>query len=140
MKPVVLDTNILLDILVFNDARAADLKQAIFSGTLKPIASQKTLAELADVISRPRFKLSQATQAEILEQWHSVISLRDDSHLASAPWQCQDQDDQIFLDIAYQLRPTVLISKDNAVLEIASRAIEENILITNDYNAFKQLS
>ena len=140
MKPVVLDTNILLDILVFNDERAADLKQAILSHIIKPIASQKTLAELADVISRPRFELSQATQAEILEQWHSVISLLDDSHLASAPWKCQDQDDQIFLDLAYQLRPTILISKDNAVLEIASRAIQENILITNDYNAFKQLS
>jgi putative PIN family toxin of toxin-antitoxin system len=140
MKPVVLDTNILLDILVFNDERAADLKQAILSRTIKPIASQKTLAELADVISRPRFELSQAMQAEILEQWHSVISLLDDSHLASAPWKCQDQDDQIFLDLAYQLRPTILISKDNAVLEIASRAIQENILITSDYNAFKQLS
>jgi putative PIN family toxin of toxin-antitoxin system len=140
MKPVVLDTNILLDILVFNDERAADLKQAILSRTIESIASQKTLAELVDVISRPWFNLSQETQSEILEQWHSVISLHDDSHLASAPWKCQDRDDQIFLDLAYQFRPAILISKDNAVLEIASRAIEENILITNDYNAFKQLS
>ena len=138
MKPVVLDTNILLDILVFNDERAADLKQAILSRTIKPIASQKTLAELADVISRPRFELSQAMQVEILQQWHSVISLLDDSQLASAPWKCQDQDDQIFLDLAYQLRPAILISKDKAVLEIASQAMQENILITSDYNAFKQ--
>jgi putative PIN family toxin of toxin-antitoxin system len=138
MKPVVLDTNILLDIMVFNDDRAADLKQAILSRSIKPIASQKTLAELVDVISRPHFKLSQAMQVEILQQWHSVISLLDDSQLASAPWKCQDQDDQIFLDLAYQLRPAILISKDKAVLEIASQAMQENILITSDYNAFKQ--
>jgi putative PIN family toxin of toxin-antitoxin system len=137
MKSVVLDTNILLDIFVFNDLRAADLKQAILAGNIKPIASQKTLAELVDVISRPLFKLSQESQSEILEQWHSVISLLDDSNLVSAPWKCQDQDDQIFLDLAYQLRPTILISKDNAVLQLASCAVQEHILITNDYNAFK---
>ena len=96
-----------------------------------------TLAELVDVISRPLFKLSQETQSEILEQWHSVISLIDDSNLASAPWKCQDEDDQIFLDLAYQLRPTILISKDNAVLQLASCAAQERILITSDYNAFK---
>jgi putative PIN family toxin of toxin-antitoxin system len=137
MKSVVLDTNILLDIFVFNDLRAADLKQAILAGNIKPIASQKTLAELVDVISRPLFKLSQESQSEILEQWHSVISLLDDSNLVSAPWKYQDQDDQIFLDLAYQLRPTILISKDNAVLQLASCAVQEHILITNDYNAFK---
>ena len=59
MKSVVLDTNILLDIFVFNDPRAADLKQAILTGDIQPIASQKTLAELVDVISRPLFEFSQ---------------------------------------------------------------------------------
>jgi putative PIN family toxin of toxin-antitoxin system len=137
MKSVVLDTNILLDIFVFNDLRAADLKRAILAGDIQPIASQKTLAELVDVISRPLFKLSRESQSEILEQWHSVISLLDDSHLVSAPWKCQDQDDQIFLDLAYQLRPAILISKDNAVLQLASCAVQEHILITSDYNAFK---
>ena len=137
MKSVVLDTNILLDIFVFNDLKAADLKQAILTGDIRPIASQKTLAELVDVISRSLFKLSQETQSEILEQWNSVISLIDDSILVSAPWKCQDQDDQIFLDLAYQLRPAILISKDNAVLQLASRAAQEHILITSDYNAFK---
>jgi predicted nucleic acid-binding protein len=127
----------LLDIFVFNDLRAADLKQAILAGDIQPIASQKTLAELVDVISRSLFKLSQETQSEILEQWNSVISLIDDSNLVSAPWKCQDQDDQIFLDLAYQLRPAILISKDNAVLQLASCAAQERILITSDYNAFK---
>jgi predicted nucleic acid-binding protein len=62
---------------------------------------------------------------------------QDDSSLAPAPWKCLDSDDQIFLDLAYQLRPTILISKDNAVLQIARRAASEDILITNDYNAFR---
>jgi putative PIN family toxin of toxin-antitoxin system len=137
MRPVVLDTNILLDIFVFNDERALNLKHAIVDGSIPAVASQKTLLELADVISRPLFKLDEATQAAILEQWQSLAQKHDDSNLASAPWKCQDPDDQIFLDIAYQLRPAVLISKDNALLHIASRAAQEDILITSDYNAFR---
>ena len=136
MKPVVLDTNILLDIFVFNDERAIKLKQALVDGTIPAIASQKTLLELADVISRPLFELDEDAQTSILAQWQSIARLHDDSNLATAPWKCQDPDDQIFLDLAYQLRPATLISKDNAVLRIASRAIQENILITSDYNAF----
>lgn len=137
MKPIVLDTNILLDIFVFNDERAIHLKQAMVDGSITAIASQKTLLEFADVISRPLFQLKEATQASILAQWQSIARLQDDSHLASAPWKCHDPDDQIFLDLAYQLRPAILISKDNAVLHIANRAAQENILITSDYNAFK---
>jgi putative PIN family toxin of toxin-antitoxin system len=137
MKPVVLDTNVLLDIFVFNDERAANLNQAIIAKDVQFVASQKTLAEFSEVISRPLFKLNDKTQAAILDQWQSVAQFYDDSALASAPWKCQDADDQIFLDLAYQLRPAILISKDNALLQIANRAADERILITSDYNAFK---
>ena len=137
MKPVVLDTNILLDIFVFNDERALQLKKALFDKATQFLASQKTIEEFVDVISRPLFKLDKQTQTAILAQWQSIAEQKDDSNLASAPWQCQDPDDQIFLDLAYQLRPTILISKDNAVLQIAHRAASENILITSDYNAFR---
>ena len=137
MKPVVLDTNILLDIFVFNDERAINLKQAIMDGSIPAVASQKTLLEFADVISRPLFKLDEATQAAILNLWQSLAQQHDDSNLAAAPWKCQDPDDQIFLDLAYQLKPAIIISKDNALLHLASRAAQEEILITNDYNAFR---
>ncbi len=137
MKPVVLDTNILLDIFVFNDERAIHLKQAIVNESIVANASQKTMLEFADVISRPLFKLDEAAQVAVLSQWQSIARQYDDSDLAPAPWICQDPDDQIFLDLAYRLRPAILISKDNAVLNIAGRAAHEDILITSDYNAFK---
>ena len=137
MKPVVLDTNILLDIFVFDDQRAGNLKQAIMDGSITAIASHKTFLEFADVISRPLFKLNTARQAAILAQWQSIAQQHDDSHLAPAPWKCQDPDDQIFLDLAYHLKPSILISKDNAVLHLASKAARENILITSDYDAFR---
>jgi putative PIN family toxin of toxin-antitoxin system len=137
MRPVVLDTNILLDIFVFNDKRALHLKEALFDKSIRFIASQKAIEEFADVLSRPLFKLDEQTQVGLLAQWQSIAEQQDDSNLAPAPWKCKDPDDQIFLDLAYQLKPTILISKDNAVLQIASRAASENILITSDYNAFR---
>ena len=137
MRPVVLDTNILLDIFVFNDKRALHLKEALFDKSIRFIASQKAIEEFADVLSRPLFKLDEQTQVGLLAQWQSIAEQQDDSNLAPAPWKCKDPDDQIFLDLAYQLKPTMLISKDNAVLQIASRAASENILITSDYNAFR---
>lgn len=140
MRRLVLDTNVLLDIFVFDDERAANLKHAFVTKEVQFVASQKTLEEFADVISRPLFYLDAQTQTAIIEQWKSVAQFYDDSELVSAPWKCQDADDQIFLDLAYQLRPATLISKDNALLQIANRAAQEQILITNDYNVLKLLS
>lgn len=137
MKTVVLDTNILLDIFVFNDHRASELKQALLNQEIYAPASQKTIAELADVIGRPIFNLNNTQQDQILKQWHSLASLLSDDTLASAPWSCEDEDDQIFLDLAYKLKPAVLISKDNALLKLSKKAAAEEILITADYQAFK---
>ena len=136
-KSVILDTNILLDIFVFHDERAANLKESILSGDIQAIASQITIAEFADVLSRPIFKLDATKQLEILKCWESIAQIQDDVDLAPAPWTCPDPDDQVFLDLSYRFRPAILMSKDNALLQIAKRAAEQNILITSDYNVFK---
>ena len=137
MKTVVLDTNILLDVFVFCDKRAVDLKRAILQQEIVAIASPKTLEELTDVIARPLFKLDIATQNEILTQWKTFAKIEDDLNLARAPWECEDIDDQIFLDLAYRLKPAMILSKDNALLKLAKHTASAGILITEDYNAFK---
>jgi len=134
MKSVVLDTNVLLDIFVFNDFRAIHLKQALIDRQVDALATSKTLEEFADVISRPLFCLEQEVQDRILSQWHSIARVLDDETLLIAPWQCQDPDDQVFLNLAYTAKPSLLISKDNEVLKLANRAIKESLLITSDYS------
>ena len=69
-------------------------------------------------------------------QWQSLSHSIEDLKLEAAPWKCQDPDDQVFLDIAFTLRPSILISKDNAVLKLATQALKEGVLITADYDAF----
>ncbi|OJI04240.1 putative toxin-antitoxin system toxin component, PIN family [Polynucleobacter sp. MWH-Adler-W8] len=135
MKVVVFDTNVLLDLFVFNDFRALHLKQTLIEGKIDALATPNTLEEFADVIARPLFSLDEVQQEQIRQQWHGLARLMDDKNLAKAPWICQDPDDQVFLDLAYTAKPCFLISKDNAVLRFANHAAKEQVFITADYNA-----
>ena len=136
MKVVIFDTNVLLDLFVFNDFRAIHLKQALIEGKINALATPNTLEEFADVISRPLFALVEAQQKQIYLQWQSLAKLMNDQSLSKAPWVCNDPDDQVFLDLAYTARPCTLISKDNEVLRFANKAAIEQIMITADYTAF----
>ena len=134
MKSIVFDTNVLLDLFVFNDFRAIHLKQALLDKQIDALASTMTLEEFADVISRPLFSLESAAQEQILQQWRSLVRILDEEKLLPSPWRCQDPDDQVFLDLAFTAKPCILISKDNEVLKFASQALKENVLITTNYN------
>ena len=58
-----------------------------------------------------------------------------DQSLLPSPWRCQDPDDQVFLDLAFTVKPCILISKDHEVLKFAARAAKEDILISADYQS-----
>jgi putative PIN family toxin of toxin-antitoxin system len=135
MPTVILDTNVLLDLFVFNDFRALHLKQALIEGKIDALVSPKTLEEFADVIARPFFALSQEQQEQIRHQWQGLARVIADEALMKAPWVCHDPDDQVFLDLAYTNRPCTLISKDNEVLRFNKKATNEKVLITADYTA-----
>jgi len=134
MKVVVFDTNVLLDLFVFNDFRALHLKQDLIDGKIDALASPKTLAEFADVVARPLFALSAEQQEQITLQWHGLARIIPDEALTKAPWTCQDPDDQVFLDLAYSNKPCTLMSKDNEVLRFCKKAANDQVLITADYS------
>lgn len=137
VKPVViLDTNILLDILVFDDQRAHPLRGALVEKKIDAVATVKTIEEFVDVIGRSQFDLNPNQQEEIQLQWESWSRILDDGDLIAAPWKCKDRDDQVFINLAYSLRPAILISKDKLVLKIAKRAIKDDVIITSDHNKF----
>lgn len=139
MKTIVLDTNVLLDIFVFNDFRAIALKQNLLAGFIHAPASPKTIAEFADVLSRPLFSMSSEDQDRLVSQWRSLADIIEDQDLISAPWKCQDLDDQVFLDLAYKARPCILLSKDNEVLKFSANAKKDGVMISADYTAVSQI-
>ena len=62
-----------------------------------------------------------------------LVNVIEDEALSSAPWQCQDPDDQVFLNLAYTSKPSVLLSKDNELLKLAKKAVKEGVIITSNY-------
>ena len=124
-SPVILDTNVLLDIFVFRDERSLLLQQMIQNQERQLIYCQAMHDEFIDVLSRSQFQLNQFHQEAILHQW---LNLANQVVLTeSAPLRCSDPDDQIFIDLAYQTRPSLLVSKDNALIMLRKRLAGLNI-------------
>lgn len=136
-KPIViLDTNILLDVLVFDEELAHPLRAALEMKIVDAVSTPRMIDEFLDVIARPQFDLSMDAQKTIATQWGLWCRLVDDATLETAPWKCRDRDDQVFINLSYSLRPATLISKDKQVLKLAKRAFKERVVITSDHTGF----
>ena len=135
IKPrLVLDTNVILDLLVFKDPSTEPIRHLLDAKLVDAVRSEASMLELVDVIRRPIFKLSQQEQEMILQAWESLTRLLENTAIESAPFICRDTDDQIFLDMAYSIRPAVLFSKDLRVLELHVSAKGHGVEITNQYD------
>ncbi|HEX8536031.1 MAG TPA: PIN domain-containing protein, partial [Cystobacter sp.] len=70
--PLVLDTNVVLDLLVFDDPALGPLAHALASGAVTAWADEHTLRELKYVLAYPTFHLDEATQRSVLERYRSL--------------------------------------------------------------------
>ena len=120
---VVLDTNVWLDLLVFDDARSRPLHQALQAGGLQALANAAMLDELADVLSRPFLARWQVAAPAVLAQartlCHQVDGLVPTGRAAP---RCADPDDQVFIDLAWCWPARWLFSRDRALLALARAA------------------
>ena len=113
---LVIDTNVLLDLFVFEDPRVAALHDNITSKRCLVFFCSEMLDEFRDVLGRAQFSLSKEDQNNILRYWQNLGTLASIEH--SAPVRCSDPDDQIFINLAFQIRPAVLYSKDLALIDL----------------------
>jgi putative PIN family toxin of toxin-antitoxin system len=134
----VIDTNVLLDLWVFEDRDAAPLRAAIESGAIAPWRSVPVIAEFEDVLARPSFGLDPGRRDEILRLWHRLA--RPASDVKPAPWICSDRRDQMFLDLAYSVRADCLLTKDKALLQLARQARAAGLTIVEPGRALQRLS
>ena len=123
--PVVIDTNVWLDLLVFDDPGSAPLAGLLADGTLEARATRAMRDELADVLARPRFRLA----SPAIEQALARFDAQTCSHPPAPDCRldCRDRDDRKFLDLAVVAaiqRPGAwLISKDRALLAARKSAM-----------------
>ena len=130
--PIVLDTNVVLDWLLFSDPSSTNLAAAIVGGRLRWVASLAMRDELAEVLRRSLAQARGVDAAEVLAAWDTHVTL-----VASAPplpatfgLQCTDRDDQKFLDLALAEGAPWLLSRDHALLKLARRARRCGLTIT----------
>ena len=116
-RPVVLDTNVVLDMLIFDDPQIPPIRELIAQGQLRWIADDAQRVELARVLHysqiAPRVQHYGKTPEGVMAAFDAAVE-----YVATAPkirFTCTDADDQHFLDLASQ-HQAMLVSKDKAVL------------------------
>ena len=127
-QAVVLDTNIILDVFVFNDAAAAPLRQALGADALDWLATRPMRDELARVLDYPqiipRLKFYQLTAQQVLTAFDRYARIVEVA--PKAPVTCSDADDQKFIDLAVA-HQALLLSKDQHLLAMRKRLLAQGI-------------
>jgi putative PIN family toxin of toxin-antitoxin system len=118
---LVLDTNVVLDWLVFADPAAEPLARGIAAGALQVVTDPECTDELRRVLGYPALRLPVAEQAQVLSRYGTCATVCPDA-VEEAPGlpRCSDPDDQKFLDLAWRAGARYLVSRDKALLAMAS--------------------
>lgn len=126
---LVLDTNAVLDWLLFRDKGFVPISAVIESGKAMALTNDVCLEELRRVLRYPEFKLDEVRQVELLAQYRCCAHIaesgdavkHDEAEMPSGGLPiCKDPDDQKFLELAWQQR-AVLVTKDKLLLQLARR-------------------
>ena len=127
---VVLDTNVVLDLLVFADPSTQALRTALAEGSLQWLATQEMRQEFGRVLAYPRITRHlqrQLMQASELLQHFDAVTQRVE-RAAPSGLRCSDPDDQIFIDLALA-HGALLLSKDAAVLALRKRLAMRGVAV-----------
>lgn len=134
-RAVVLDTNVVLDLLVFHDASTQPLAQALREGALVWHATGSMRAELQRVLGYPALQswLQRSGEAapRVLAQFDRCAQVHPE--VAAAGPRCDDPDDQKFVDLALALR-CLLLSKDGAVLRLQPALAVRGVAVLAQFN------
>ena len=124
----VLDSNVWIDILVFDDPITRPIRAALEAGTLEALIDARCLKELTYVLDYPQFVRFAVNKAEALETLARLSQLVEPEPLSEdAPPlpKCRDRDDQKFLELAHAIKADWLVSKDRALLKLAKRTARD---------------
>ncbi len=115
-----LDTNVWLDWLVFDDPGVEPIRHAVASQALVVLATGQTRAELEDVLGRPQIIAWGRDRQQLMLQFDGVVTLLPAA--PACPHRCSDPDDQKFIDLAVASGARWLVTRDKALLALARHA------------------
>ena len=143
-----LDTNVVLDWLVWDDPFMLPLRQAVISKCITVFTQPHAVDELQRVLAYPQLKLLAPRRQEIAAAYcaNTLVptlpaNYAPTSLLLPAGFpKCRDPDDQPFLALAFHARANALVSRDKALLKLHKRAQKFGVRILDVPQAMTLLS
>jgi predicted nucleic acid-binding protein len=128
---VVLDSNAVLDWLLFADAAMQPLGAAIVAGACRWLVTPALRGELEHVLARGLRSRPHAEASALWRTWEQLACPVAAPAEGPPPpgLRCTDGDDQKFLALALAQQARWLISRDRALLKLRRRARERGLLI-----------
>ena len=126
----VIDTNIVLDLWLFEDPATIPLRAALQSGAISHLATDSMRDELERVLAYPHL-VKRMAKSNIQAQ--DILNRFDEHQLAAEPaakalFTCKDPDDQKFIDLAVA-HAVPLLSKDKAILCMKKRLLQSGVVL-----------
>ncbi|MGA0612460.1 putative toxin-antitoxin system toxin component, PIN family [Caldimonas sp. KR1-144] len=115
---VVLDTNAVLDWLVFREPTMQSIGRAIVERQMDWFATAAMREELMLVLARTEIQNWHPDLYSIEAQWAAHAQMLEAPPSPPRAPRCTDPDDQIFIDLALAHRARWLVSRDRAVLRL----------------------
>lgn len=117
---LVIDTNVVLDLFVFDDPGVALLAAALGERRAVCFADAEGIAEFERVLGYDALRLSPADAAQALARYRALAQDGVATPLPGFP-RCADPDDQKFLLLAVAVAADYLVTRDRALLKMARR-------------------
>jgi putative PIN family toxin of toxin-antitoxin system len=131
---VVLDTNVWLDWLVFDDPAVAPLREAQARGRIEVVIDEACEAELTKVLAYDlgAHTLDAQARSACISRCRGIATRVSESAHGALP-ACRDPDDQKFIALVCAAGAEVLVSKDRALLALARRLGAVRIVTPEDF-------
>lgn len=137
---VVPDTNVCLDLFVFRDPAIRKFYDAIKADMFHLITRKDCREEWLRVLEYPKLNLNRIEKERSKLEFDECIELiepeKRDYHLLPV---CSDKDDQKFMELAFDARAGVLITKDKALLKLARKNTRNGFFRIITPDQWKQL-
>lgn len=126
---IVLDTNVCLDLFVFQDPRWATLLACLQNGSLTAVCRVDCRDEWLAVLHYPHLPIQEENRAQIVASFDQYITVENPVNKNTRLPVCTDKDDQKFLEICRDSDAQFLITKDKALLKLARKTRALNLFI-----------
>lgn len=132
---VVLDTNAVLDLWAFADARVQVLRAAMQAGELDWVGTPDMRLELQHVLARGVGAGYGAAPDAVLAHWDRWARPwpQTEPRPAQHRLRCRDADDQKFLDLALESQAQWLLTSDRDLLSLARHAARLGVRICSPH-------